>query len=421
MIRNFSVSLKIILVLFVLQITVITLILSQHGHSTLTQYDKNEREKADMITKMLLPVVSLQMSLGFTNAMEDQLNTMMMNNEHVMQLIVTQNDATSIYRFERPGYNTEDRFIEVVAGVPDPYTGETIGTVTLYYSTVNIEQLRTIDENFRFKTIAIMLAAALLFILLLQKILSPLNRLSRKISGYNPDNGSCDLKRSSRRDEVARIQNSVIGMVERIRDYSRRLQDANTELEARVKERTEALEESNRKLHELSLTDALTQLPNRRRFVNDFNSVWNIYMREQKPLSLIVADIDHFKKINDSYGHEVGDQVLREIAEVFRSHLRRETDLAIRYGGEEFVLLLPATPEAEAIECATTLRRRIHSRSYAAEQIVVTVSFGIHTMVPEPETPRQELFNRADQALYRAKRCGRDRIVHYSQIGQPCD
>lgn len=131
---------------------------------------------------------------------------------------------------------------------------------------------------------------------------------------------------------------------------------ANEVLEARVYERTRALEEArqgletaNAELLRLSATDALTQLANRRRFDGVLDEEIRRARRSGSPLAVLLADIDHFKRINDSYGHPFGDECLRQVAAVLMAHCQRAGDLAARYGGEEFVVLLPASDQRQAV------------------------------------------------------------------------
>lgn len=412
MIAKFSITHKIILALVILQIIVISLVVMQYSQTTLTQYHKNEQEKAELLMQMLQPVVNLQMSLGFEQAMAKQLDSMIPRSGDVLELTITDMQQHPVYRYKQ-GDTSASKYIELVMSVQDPSNRSEIGTMRLYYSTVNIEEVRQQDLRFRYKIIAIILAGALVLIVTVHKILSPLNALSRAIRHFDPDRGDCELRATDAADEVGQIQNSVVDMIARIREYSLRLHRVNEVLERRVRERTEALEESNRKLHDLSLTDTLTQLPNRRKFNTYLDSVWGIYLREQKPISLIIADIDHFKQVNDSFGHAVGDRVLVEVAQCFKVITRRQSDLVARYGGEEFVMLLPGSSEDEACQFARMLQESIKTQSFDEIGMSITLSFGVASTIPSDEVTQKEFFDHADRALYRAKKLGRDRIISY--------
>lgn len=184
-------------------------------------------------------------------------------------------------------------------------------------------------------------------------------------------------------------------------------------LERKVAERTAALEEANRRMEQLSLTDALTGLPNRRRFNDALQSEWVRALRSQRPLGLAMIDIDHFKLYNDHYGHQGGDACLQLVADAMSAELRA-TDLLARYGGEEFVLLLPDTEPDGACLVAERLRAAVHALAephLRSPLGAVTISVGIASAVPSPETDAAGLVGAADAALYASKRAGRNRVA----------
>jgi diguanylate cyclase (GGDEF)-like protein len=163
-------------------------------------------------------------------------------------------------------------------------------------------------------------------------------------------------------------------------------------------------------LERLATTDSLTGLGNRRFLFERLGQEVYRARRYHTPLSLLLFDIDHFKRINDGWGHAVGDHVLREIARETHQSLRK-ADTAGRYGGEEFIVLLPETDLAEAVALAHRLNREISRKVIKPERgspILVTVSVGVATLAPAESG--EELVQRADQALYRAKQAGRDRV-----------
>ena len=192
-------------------------------------------------------------------------------------------------------------------------------------------------------------------------------------------------------------------------------QEANTLLEQRVQERTRDLESLNEQLRELSSTDSLTGLKNRGYFDRTFQSACVKAFRFGQPLSVLVMDIDHFKKFNDTYGHLVGDDCLQMVSQCIKLYVTRPQDLAARYGGEEFVVLLPDTPEEGAIRVAEKIRSEIAGTEFrAADEVLhLTISVGVYTVVPERADDTDEIFKRADTALYEAKEQGRDRVVAY--------
>jgi len=160
----------------------------------------------------------------------------------------------------------------------------------------------------------------------------------------------------------------------------------------------------------LTITDGLTQVNNRRHFDETLEREYLRARRHRRPLSLLVLDIDHFKKINDQYGHLAGDHVLRELAGLVQGRVRRDETVA-RYGGEEFVVLLPETTLEGAVSLAENLRARIAAHSFVFQNtnIPVTVSIGCSEAI-EADTTAPDLFRRADELLYQAKKGGRNRV-----------
>lgn len=162
-----------------------------------------------------------------------------------------------------------------------------------------------------------------------------------------------------------------------------------------------------KKLLELSQTDPLTSLRNRRAFDEHLNEAFEHARRYERPLSLAVVDVDHFKSINDTFGHDEGDAVLRAVAKIINSGTR-QSDFAARVGGEEFAILLPETPLFEALQFGEKMRSSIAADSINGHQ--VRVSIGVASF-PHSQVPTQaDLFRAADQALYRAKMNGRNRV-----------
>jgi diguanylate cyclase (GGDEF)-like protein len=166
-----------------------------------------------------------------------------------------------------------------------------------------------------------------------------------------------------------------------------------------------------REVERLSLTDPLTGLRNRRGFLDDARRNVELTIRHKHPLSVLMLDIDHFKRVNDTYGHATGDKVLTGIALVCRKHMRT-TDLLARFGGEEFCFLLPETTSQNALLLAERLRTSIAAAGFEAEaqSFSVTVSIGISECIGEKDSI-EKLLARSDEALYQAKNTGRNRVV----------
>ncbi len=178
--------------------------------------------------------------------------------------------------------------------------------------------------------------------------------------------------------------------------------------------RTKELSRLNDNLHALSFRDGLTGLANRRHFDACLETAWRQAALDRTPISLIMTDVDHFKHLNDTHGHIAGDQVLIQLAGILQSTHRREHDIIARFGGEEFVLLLPSYTEREALQAAEHVRSTLRSIPLdvdsVARPISISVSCGVATLHPQHAPDATELIALADQALYRAKRSGRDKV-----------
>lgn len=179
------------------------------------------------------------------------------------------------------------------------------------------------------------------------------------------------------------------------------------------------LETANTRLAEMTLEDGLTGVANRRSFDQRLSHEWGRAHRSQTPLSLLLIDIDHFKKLNDTYGHIVGDECLIQVARLLRGVLHRPADLMARYGGEEFVALLPDTDEAGAQNLAVQMQAALRSSvPVSGIDCQVTVSIGVTTWLNHKHVTAQQFVDTADRALYTAKLNGRNRIESLSLAGE---
>lgn len=179
----------------------------------------------------------------------------------------------------------------------------------------------------------------------------------------------------------------------------------------RIKELTDQLQDANAKLAQLAVTDPLTGLHNRRSVYSHLEREFVRAKRYEHPLAVAMLDIDHFKKVNDTYGHQTGDQVIRLVADALRRTIR-QTDLAGRFGGEEFLILAPETGREHALTMAERIRLAVEEASAVSPGgPPVTVSIGVATTEVPDATSSEELVRLADEALYRAKREGRNRVV----------
>ncbi|MDX2213800.1 MAG: diguanylate cyclase [Oculatellaceae cyanobacterium bins.114] len=191
------------------------------------------------------------------------------------------------------------------------------------------------------------------------------------------------------------------------------LKAAFTHLEDRVEERTTELIRLNQELQRLAQVDGLTHIANRRQFDVYLEKEWQRSLREQQPLTLMLCDVDHFKRYNDTYGHQAGDRCLQAIAQMLTQTLKRPADLVARYGGEEFAIILPNTDEEGGIHLAQRIQSALQALQIphkSSEKHYITLSIGIATMCPTIGETYQILILATDQALYLAKAQGRDRF-----------
>ena len=191
-------------------------------------------------------------------------------------------------------------------------------------------------------------------------------------------------------------------------DYLVTLRDADQRQRAE-----QSLGQANAELSALASTDALTGLPNRRQFDATLQKEWYRALRDGTPLGLLMIDVDHFKSLNDLFGHQVGDRFLAGVGALIRDNVRRAGDLAARFGGEEFAVVLPGTAITGALEIAEVIRRAVavaDFRSAIKDGHRVTVSVGVAALVPMAAASVATLVHGADAALYQAKRNGRNRV-----------
>jgi diguanylate cyclase (GGDEF)-like protein len=210
-----------------------------------------------------------------------------------------------------------------------------------------------------------------------------------------------------------------------LRQVQRRLQDQNTALQQEIQNREQALqaleltkialETANQQLQRLAIIDDLTQIANRRRFYAYLDQEWQRSIELQAPLSLLLCDVDYFKRYNDACGHQAGDWCLQQVAQAIQQVIDRPASLVARYGGEEFVAILPNTTAEAAMDIAQKMQtsveklQLVHTQSQVSP--FVTLSIGIASTVPQADTSLHHLIGGADRALYRAKAEGRNRVV----------
>ncbi|PKN52474.1 MAG: hypothetical protein CVU55_04315 [Deltaproteobacteria bacterium HGW-Deltaproteobacteria-13] len=183
------------------------------------------------------------------------------------------------------------------------------------------------------------------------------------------------------------------------------------------------LEIKSLEMARLSNTDVLTGIYNRRYFDKEFESEWKRSGRGNSMLSVILLDIDHFKRINDTFGHQAGDEYLKKTAETLTSVFKRDSDIVARYGGEEFIVLLPGINADHARQLAEEVRYKIKAMiiDYQGNKVGTTISSGIICCAPNLNTRPDSIISGADQALYMAKQGGRDRVAVFTSTHKSND
>ena len=204
------------------------------------------------------------------------------------------------------------------------------------------------------------------------------------------------------------------GLFHQVSERNRALQELNQELENKVRERTRELSEANQRLEELALTDVLTGLPNRRHAMSRLALGWSESVRDGTPLSCMMIDADGFKQINDNYGHDSGDEVLRQLSKNLRYSVRTD-DIVCRLGGDEFFIICPLTSLEGALHAAEVMRQNIAKLLVPAGTGTWqgSISVGVAERTSEMQT-FEDLIKAADESVYKAKKNGRNRVESIS-------
>ena len=265
----------------------------------------------------------------------------------------------------------------------------------------------------RLRLLGLGLGAVVVFVFvafrLARAVSRPIEQLAQAARQVERREGVPQFPEVSNVQEIAQLSQSMQAMTQSLLQREEELKTINQTLEQQVCQRTVSLETANRQLEQLATRDALTGLHNRRSFDAKIADYVQIGKRSGRGFAILMVDADHFKRINDTHGHSVGDAVLQQLAQLLTEHVR-VTDFVARYGGKEFVVLLPDSVQEQN---AKTVAEEIR---LSAEQSVfptvgsVTVSIGIsHWSLSD--TDLQAVFKRADQALYCAKAAGRNKVV----------
>lgn len=263
------------------------------------------------------------------------------------------------------------------------------------------------------------LVAALLFAFVAYRLASrmsqPIERLARAVHQVERREGEPDFPDERDAHEVAQLSQSIQSMTRSLLNKEHELEAVNASLEVTVAQRTEALTRANEELARLATRDGLTGVHNRRSFDERLGEWFQAFRRNGRAYALLLIDIDHFKRVNDTHGHPVGDAVLQQLAQVLSEQVRA-TDFVARYGGEEFVVLLPDTGKlADALAVAEKIRAAVETAVFPAVGRL-TISVGL-SLSDASDANAMALTRRADEALYDAKAAGRNRVCSVAPQG----
>ncbi|KAE9655006.1 diguanylate cyclase [Pseudomonas sp. PB105] len=308
------------------------------------------------------------------------------------------------------GWSTANGFVTASVAVPSPASAKMNWYIMVRQPLeVALQPARTL----LYKLLILGVLAAVAFVVaaycLASSLSRPIERLAKSAKQVQEHQPGAVFPQAHSVLEIAQLGRSLTGMTQSLLAKERQLQDANASLEATVAQRTADLTQANTELLNLATHDALTGVYNRRRFDEKLAENSLLFQRTGRTFALLLIDADYFKRINDTHGHAVGDDVLRQLAQLIQS-TTRVTDFVARYGGEEFAVLLP---EVEAPDSPDVVAEKIRAAIAGAqfEQVgPVTVSIGVGIAAPSDRDTRA-LLNRADQQLYEAKAGGRNRVA----------
>lgn len=294
---------------------------------------------------------------------------------------------------------------------------ETPGVLAVHYPRAQMRPAILLNLGV---VVAIGLITLLLEIFLIRSVLqnqvaAPLARLIRAMRQVGQSDKHLDASELplQSRDEIGELARSFSTMAARVAD-------TQEHLESMVQQRTAQLETANQQLLALSVTDALTRVANRRRFDEVLDFEWRRALRTETRLMVVMIDVDWFKRYNDHYGHQAGDECLRSVAKILEAHAHRAGDMVARYGGEEFAFIVTSVAEGGELQFARQINAAVEHAAlpHAASSFGhVTVSIGVASIVPSETVFVDELLAQADGALYRAKEEGRNRAcLHENSV-----
>lgn len=419
MMRSISIEMKMLISVVVFTLFIVGLERYQLSENIVEQFVESKKSKNNLLINTITPVIALNLSLGLDNANQDYLDQIAHQNSDLEFIELIDSKGNVLYHYSKKKkeksmqYDGEDCVYSKI--ISDPVTEKYFGKVNLYFDNHEYQRMLQKDKEITLKIFAITFLLLILFIYMIKREFKALKELTRNVLKYDPKLNNLSLTKSYRNDEVGVIHNAIVSMAAKIHSYATLLDEVNQSLESKVQERTKALEDANKKLNELSITDPLTNIANRRHFDTSFQDIWNLAHRKGVEVAVVMCDIDYFKQVNDTYGHLAGDVVLKEIGAILKNSLKRSTDFVARYGGEEFVIVLYDTDIDAAKQLCMTIKQNLQSMDgfefQGTKLKAVTMSFGISSTIPTEDNNYEDLVKSADSALYTAKENGRDCIL----------
>lgn len=301
---------------------------------------------------------------------------------------------------------------QLVAGRPIILGNQPIGAIAIGLSTKSLNSnISSLTQQNIILAVLIIGLGIGLTILYMRQIIHPLTELTDITTQMAT--GDLTIRAEFRQqDEIGQLGDSFNQMADSIQEREAELITLTTSLEKTIAERTSELLQQNEKLEQLAITDPLTKVFNRRFFFELAEKEFKRAKRYKHPLSVAILDADHFKNINDSYGHLIGDQILVNLAQICLENIR-SVDIFARYGGEEFVVLMPEANCKAAVTTAERLREKVINATLldGSIDIMVSISLGAACWNGKQDITLDTLLARADQALYRAKETGRNQVV----------
>jgi diguanylate cyclase (GGDEF)-like protein len=415
---HLSFKLKIILAIVFFTLFVGTIERYFVHQNVVSQFKKSKESKNTLLLNTISPIISLNISLGLHESNLEYLEKIVEQNSDIEFMELVDKEANTLYKFNRDT-GTELGAIDVGINLVskdfyDSMTDEKIGSIKIYFSNAEFNELQKTNQNILLKTLLFTLVLLFIFILILKREFNQLTQLSQKVLSYDPKLSNLNLESSPRKDEIGVIQNAIVSMLKKITSHSKELDALNLSLEEKVEQRTAQLKEANEQLQLLATIDPLTGIPNRRHFEQVFSDMWDLSKRKQSHMSVIMCDIDHFKVVNDTYGHQVGDLVLVAIAQTLAECLKRNTDIVARYGGEEFIIAMYDTDNEGAVALAQEIQEKLKTLHFQEmPNKTITLSLGISSCTVTYDSESDNIVKQADIALYKAKESGRDAIVSF--------